>query len=804
MAKPPRKRPAARPKKAAGKGKKRSPSTRVAKRAPGTSWRLRLGCWAMGIVIGLLGGSAGVYWVLERAALVEVDARLSGPVWAANGRVVSAPMELWPGLRVSASDVAEDLRAAGYGRVGAVGQVGDYARVGDDIIIHLDGGEVHLAFDGDLLQAVTPGGHVRLAPRVLASLQGSDGEARELVDLSDVPEALSQAVLAMEDARFFDHRGVDPLGIARAVITNLIQGRPAQGGSTLTQQVVKNIFLTQEKTLERKFKEAILALALERSRTKEEILELYLNEIYLGQVGGKAVCGVGEAARVYFGKPIGRIGVGEAATLAGIVSAPNRYSPTRHPERALERRDITLRRMEAVGFLEPGAAARHAELPLQVAAVPDGRWAPWMVDAALETVEGIHGQGSVAARGLTIHTTLQPALQRLAERVVAASLLELQSVHAGAKGAEMALVALNASDGAVVAMVGGRSYGHSSFNRALHGSRQVGSTVKPLNSMLAFAADPQLSPGSVVVDEARSFEGDGEVWAPQNHDKEFHGEMSLRDAVAKSRNLPAVTLAETVGFGVLASGLKAAGLAAAHGLPSMSLGAFDATPIALAGAYSTIPGGGLAARPHWVSALEEEGSPKVPMALRGPVRVVDARSAFFAEELLREVVATGTGRRAVALGAPAGVGGKTGTTDGGRDAWFAGHIGELIVVVWVGHDKGRPLGLGGSTAALPAWSRFVGGTGLLPGPAQPPDGVVQVDICTESLEPAAESCPEIEGEWLLEGVEPDERCHIHGGILEQLEARTQSILETLRSRFRPNRDRSAGAGRRSPTPESQP
>jgi penicillin-binding protein 1B len=764
------------------KAVRKKKAARKKKPAP-PSWKLRLGCWSLGVLLGLIGGGAGVFWVLEQAALAEVDARLSGAVWASNGRVLSAPMELWPGLEISAADVVEDLRAAGHGRVSEITEIGDFMVRDQDILIRTADGDVHLAFDERRLVAVAPVERVRLAPRLLASLQGPDGEAREPVGLDDVPDALEQAVLAMEDARFFEHRGIDPLGIARAVITNVVKGRPVQGGSTLTQQVVKNVFLTQEKTLERKFKEAILALALERSRSKEEILELYLNEIYLGQVGGVAVCGVAEAARVYFGKPIGRIGVGEAATLAGIVSAPNRYSPSRHPERALERRDITLRRMEAVGFLAPGEAARHAAQPLQVAPTPDGRWAPWMVDAALDRVESIHGQGSVAARGLVVHTTLQPGLQRLAERVVGASLLELQAKHPGAKGAEMALVAMRATDGAVVAMVGGRSYRDSAFNRALHGSRQVGSTVKPLNAMLAFEANLELSPGSVVLDEARSFDVDGEVWEPQNHDREFHGQMSLRDAVAQSRNLPAVILAEEVGFATLAGGLQRAGLDRAHGLPSMSLGAFDASPMALAGAYTAIPGAGLVAQAHWVVAVEE-GEVRTSTQGSGRTRLVGPRAAFLAEELLREVVATGTGRRAVSLGAPPGVGGKTGTTDGGRDAWFAGHVGELVVVVWVGQDKGTALGLGGATAALPAWSRFVGGTGLKPTPAQAPEGLVQVDICAESLEPAAEACPEIEGEWFGADQVPEERCHIHGGFLEQLEARTQGILELLRRRLR--------------------
>ncbi|MEC8422488.1 MAG: transglycosylase domain-containing protein, partial [Myxococcota bacterium] len=510
-------------------------------RGGGASWTRRAIRWTIkwSFVVGsgAAAGAALVGWAVYEQAKLDVDDRLRGAVWNATGRVLSAPIEVWPGLKLSPEELAADLQAAGYARVERPSQPGDFAVTGSDVVVNVPRAEgpgwtvraqeVHVAFADGNVAAVSPRRRGRFAPAELAGLRGADNEARRPVTVEELPEHLIDAVLAMEDSRFWTHEGVDPLGLARAIVVNTVTDRPMQGGSTLTQQLVKNLFLSQERTLERKAREAVLALAIERTRSKQQILELYLNEIYLGQAGGASVCGVDQAARAYFGKPADRLDLGEAATLAGIISAPNRYSPLRHPDAAKVRRNLALDRMVAVGAVGPEDARAAREAVLDVHPGAGGKQAPWVVDAAVEQVEGALGEGSLVARGVTVYTTVQPALQRLAQDVVSRSVADLEAAHAGARGAQMALAAVRVRDGAVVALVGGRDYGRSQFNRALYGKRQLGSTIKPLTALFAFDREPGLSPATVLPDEPLERIHDGKQWAPENYDGRFLGEIDL-------------------------------------------------------------------------------------------------------------------------------------------------------------------------------------------------------------------------------------------------------------------------------------
>jgi len=641
---------------------------------------------------------------------------------------------------------------------------------------------VHVSFRDGRVAAVSPRRRAVFAPARLQGLRGADNEARHPVKLTELPAHVPESVLAMEDARFWTHEGVDPLGLARAIIVNAVTDRPMQGGSTLTQQLVKNLFLTQERTLERKAREAILALAIERTRTKEEILELYLNEIYLGQAGGASICGVDEAARAYFGKPARRLTVGEAATIAGIISAPNRYSPLRHPETAKVRRDVALNRMVAVGALDAAAAETEKASALEVHPGASGKQAPWVVDAAVEQVEKALGEGSLVARGVTVYTTVQPALQRLAQDVVARSIAELEAAHPSARGAQMALAAVRVRDGAVVALVGGRDYGTSQFNRALYGKRQLGSTVKPLTALMAFEADPALSPSTLLADEPIERSHDGRIWTPQNYDGRFLGEVDLRTAIATSRNIPAVHLAERVGMTSLRDGWRELGLSGATARPSSALGAFEATPLEVAGAYTVLPGRGSVARPSLVrAATDEEGAllwNEDPITLRR----TSARAAWLATHVAEAVVSEGTGRKARTYGVSGAAGGKTGTTDRERDAWFAGFTTELAVVVWVGHDKGRDLGLTGGQAALPAWARFVAGAGGGGREFPRPEGLVLVEVCKATGRPPTEGCAETTEAWFTDGHVPEPDTVV------------SQAWEELKVRITPGRKKKRGRG----------
>ncbi len=709
-------------------------------------------------------GGAAVVGILYHQAEKDVQERISGAVWSTSARVLSAPMELWPGLSISPGEVAADLQRAGYARVSRASAPGDFEISGNDLLVKVPvqsgpgwstkAEDVHLAFNDHGISAVSPRSRARFAPVELAELRGTDNEARRPISLDDLPSHVPQAVLAMEDARFYEHRGIDPLGVLRAVMRNATQSGPMQGGSTLTQQLVKNLLLTQERTWTRKGREALLAVALENTLNKDEILELYLNEIYLGQGGGASVCGIDQAARVFFGKPAARLTIAEAATLAGIVSAPNRYSPLQHPERALERRNLALDRMVETGAITTIQHKEAMGATLGVHPSVGSRRAPWIVDAAVDAIEAELGEGAVSARGITIHTTLQPALQRLAERVVAEGAAELDSAHPKAAGAQIALVAVRVKDGAVVAIVGGREYGTSQFNRALHAHRQVGSTIKPLTALAAFQRDPNLSPATLVDDSPIERTISGKRWAPRNYDGKYLGEIPLRQAIAQSRNAPAVRVAELVGMGRLAVWWRRLGLIEASELPAAALGAFPATPIELAGAYTIFPGKGQRARPHMVSTAVDPKGERLVAAPPSPIQQADAVSTFLATRMLEAVMTEGTGRRAASYGAKGGVGGKSGTTDEARDAWFVGFTDELAVVVWVGFDKSRPVGLTGSQAAMPTWARFIAGSGTAGGQFGVPKGVDLVTFCKEDWLPSDGSdCTEVT-EYIRSGSDP--------------------------------------------------
>ncbi len=730
----------------------------------------------VGSLMGAALGGATVLGVMYRHAVAIVDARMDGAVWSVPGLVVSAPMEVWPGLTLTPSELGEDLRRAGYAVVADAHAEGDVevdaarVRVRNRAVdvpgTRVPAGEVVVDFAGGRVAKVTVGrddnaARAVFAPMTLATVRGADNETRSPVPLERIPQHVRRAVMAMEDARFYEHPGIDAMGVARALWVNVITRGPAQGGSSLTQQLAKNLFLTPERTASRKIQEALLALALERSLSKDEILRLYLNEVYFGEAGGSSLGGVDAAARAFFGVPVEKVDLGQAATLGGIISSPNPYSPVRHPDKARVRRDVALARMAELHWITPDEAAAAKAAPLQVRAPRSGRVAPWGVDAAVEAVETELGDGALARDALMVHTSLQPALQRLAERAVAEGMASLVKAHPGLAEAEAALAVVRIRDGAVVALVGGRDYARSAFDRASAARRQVGSTVKPLTMLAAFEADETLSPAYALDDSPIERTHDGTTWTPRNYDDTFVGPLSLREAVARSRNVPAVLLAEKVGLPALRDHLHALGLPGATDYPSVSLGGFPASPLELAGAYAIF--GGLGYHAPWMVRAavprpsEESGAEVAPRGMdrvppKATVRMTP-RATWLSWSVLREVLETGTGHGALALGVGDGAAGKTGTSDRSIDAWFAGVAGPYAVVAWVGFDKERPLGLTGGQAAVPTWGRFVAWSGAGAEPPPPPESVEQGEVCaTDGLVRC--DCEARRPEWFPVGTAP--------------------------------------------------
>jgi penicillin-binding protein 1B len=752
--------------------RKRAPGARPKPAGGSRGFGQAVRSWTRWLILGSLAGATlggtAVLGTMYRHAVAVVDARMDGAIWTVPGLVVSAPMEVWPGLALTPAELGEDLRRAGYAVVSEARAAGDVVvepgrvRVRNRAVevpgAKVPAGEVVVDFADGRVAKVTVGrddhaARAVFAPMTLATVRGADNETRSPVPLERIPQHVRRAVMAMEDARFYEHPGIDAMGVARALWVNLVTRGPAQGGSSLTQQLAKNLFLTPERTASRKIQEALLALALERSLTKDEILRLYLNEVYFGEAGGTSLGGVDAAARAFFGVPVEKLDLGQAATLGGIISSPNPYSPVRHPDTARVRRDLTLTRMAALRWVTPEEAAAAKAAPLQVRAARGGRVAPWVVDAAVEAVEAELGDGALARDALTVHTSLQPALQRLAERAVSEGMAALVKAHPGLAEAEAAMAVVRVRDGAVVALVGGRDYARSAFDRASAARRQVGSTVKPLTMLAAFEADETLSPALELDDSPLERVHDGTTWTPRNYDDTFVGPLSLREAIARSRNIPAVLLAERVGLPALRDHLHALGLSGATDYPSVALGGFPASPLQLAGAYAIFGGLGYhapwmvrAALPRPSEAAGAEGARPLrnaspgasDTAPRGVDRVppkatvrMSPRATWLSWSVLREVLDTGTGRGARALGVGDGAAGKTGTSDRSIDAWFAGVAGPYAVVAWVGFDKERPLGLTGGQAAVPVWGRFVAWSGAGAEPPPPPESVEQGEVCAD-------------------------------------------------------------------------
>ncbi|MCB9662489.1 MAG: transglycosylase domain-containing protein [Alphaproteobacteria bacterium] len=733
-------------------------------RAP-LAWRTELAVVVGGVVLGvaLLGA------VLFLEARREVAAWIAHPPESVPTVVWSAPVRVERGQPYPQHELVADLIAAGYEQAAKADAPGRFA-VAEDGNVHIwtegldlpgitvAGVRQRVRILGNGVAATEPSSGVTLRPVPLATLGDLD-RRRTPVTLDDVVPELPTAVLAIEDARFHDHVGVDPVGIVRALVHNL-RGRDLHGGSTLTQQLAKNLFLGRERTVRRKVREVFYAAALESLLDKDALLELYLSEVYLGHVGGVALHGVEQASRAWFGKAAGSLTVGEAATIAGVIASPNVWSPLRDAEQAARRRNQVIDRMVAVHALtEAQAELARAEGLTTIATPPSASWrAPWAVDAALEETGRLLGATFTVGAGDAVHTTVQPHLQRAAQRAVTDGLASL-----GDEDAEGAMVVLEAATGRVLALVGGKDFGTSPFNRAVRARRQPGSTVKPLMLLASLDADPALSPASRVDDDPLTVVLDGRSWSPRNYDGTHLGELPLGRALEQSRNLPFVRLARALGWPEVQRTLRAVGLSEATSLPSVALGAFPATPLEVAGAYTVLPAGGERRAPTLVHrVLGVDGAVRLtgdPLARR----VATPRSAAVVTRMLQGVLDRGTAQRARSLGIGGDWAGKTGTTDDGRDAWFVGFDPQVVIAAWVGQDRGS-LGLAGSQAALPVWARFAGTLDERGLRFARPDTVEEVLVCDETFEPPCPSCTAKHVGWFPATAVPERRCGLHALI----------------------------------------
>ena len=734
----------------------------------------------------LVGAAAAL--LAHRTLSRQLDARLAAGLTPPPAMVFGTPLELVPGLGLGLTGLADRLDELGYARRDLARRAGEYAVEPDSLtLIPREGPQ-----EGRLVRVLFApagaggnGAHVaaieippgRRAERLaldaphLSTLHGRDRRRRRTVPLTEMPDDVVRAVLAAEDHRFFGHPGIDAVRIAGAAVTNLTGNRSyLVGASTLTQQLIKNTLLTPEQTLWRKLREQALALLLERRLPKPRILEMYLNEVYLGHRGSFAIHGVAQGARALFGKDLGNLTLGEAATMAGLIRAPQTHAPHRHPERARERRNGVLQAMVDLGLLTPDRAMVAAREPLGGVADSADREAPYLVDFVRSRIGDRLGDWRDRDGALRIETTLDLHLQRLAETAVREGLDRIGDGRGARPEAppQAALVAVDPRSGAIRAMVGGRSYQESQFNRVEHARRQPGSVIKPFVYLAAFeraAHEPgmRFTPASVIDDRPTTFRFGGRPWRPANYGGVYDGQVTARAALARSRNVAAVKVGELAGFRAVADLWAAAsGGATPPAYPSIVLGAFESTPLEVAAAYTVLANRGARARLHAVGRVTA-GEQLVHRAEDRPQPVARADSAFLVTSMLRSTLDTGTAAAARRNGFAHDAAGKTGTSNDLRDAWFVGFTPTLLTVVWVGMDDNSPLGLTGAEAALPIWTAFMRNAlaeRTMP-EFMPPPRVTLVDVCADTGLRTGGGCPRVVTQAFASGTEPGARCSRH-------------------------------------------
>jgi len=617
-----------------------------------------------------------------------------------------------------------------------------------------------------------------LEPEILATLYGARQEDRRPIRLDRLPDSLIGAVLAAEDSRFYEHHGLDMRGIARAAWTNLRSARIVQGGSTITQQTVKNLYLGQQRTWWRKLREGVLSTMLDARYEKDRILEVYLNEVYFGQRGPVAICGVQAAARFYFGRDVRDLTLSESALLAGLIRSPGRYNPFVDPGRATSRRDQVLDSMERLALASPERIEAARAEPLHLASGSGGfESASYAVDFVREQLSELYPAEILEREGLRIHTTIDTEWQEQAERSLASGLERLEAGSAvirrqiSARTLQGAVIVTRPASGEILALVGGRDYADSQFNRAVQARRQPGSCFKPF----VYAAGIErgvrnerdgFTPATLLDDSALELISGGREWRPENYDREFHGPVTVRRALVESLNVPTVRAAQRIGMDRVIRTARACGIDSPLAtVPSLALGVGEVTPLELSTAFGTLARLGDRIAP-WIVREVRDADGK-PLARRriDRKRALSPQAAYLVHDMLRGVFDHGTARSASALGFDGKAAGKTGTTDGTRDAWFVGYTSEVLGLVWVGYDDNARTGLTGATGALPIWVDLMTNAGPRTSRREldPPWGLVRRRIDPETGGLARRGCPVARDEWFAEGTEPLEPCAEHRG-----------------------------------------
>jgi penicillin-binding protein 1B len=757
----------------------------------------------------LIGGTLILAGFLT-VAVIDINWRFSTNQTPAPIRIYSAPLILAAGNALRPDDLSERLLRLGYRQVERhPATPGEYNRSSGTFTVHLNAFEypdgpvdpqaVRLRIRSDRVRWVRDSdtgdklSAARLEPEQLGVLSGNVHEERIPVALDDVPRALLDAVIAVEDRRFLRHSGIDPRGVARALLANLRSGEVVQGGSTITQQLAKNLYPGHaDRTMIQKLWETLAAFGLEAFRSKDDILERYLNEIYMAQRGPFAILGIGAAARHYFGKDARYLDLPESALLAGLIQSPGRYHPYRHPEAARHRRNLVLKMMLEEGLIDGEQQRTATAAPLGVRPEPSHqpRQAPYFIDYVAQDLDRLMVRDARRRQGLRIVTTLDPLLQARAENALASRLQTYESTWRHLRempgGAlQGALVALDPRDGSLLAMVGGRDYGRSQFNRVAQARRQPGSMFKPFVYLAGFrqsqvAGDAAFTAATILDDSPLEMKVGGTQWTPENTDGQFRGPVSAREALALSLNVPTIRAAELIGLKEVVRTARRCGIdSPLQPVPSLALGTFEVTPLELASAFTSIAALGIRSAPRAIVAISGPEDQVVDIPAPERHGATSPEAAYLTLDLMRDVLRYGTGSQVQAYDLEGDFAGKTGTTDDGRDAWFVGFAPDYLALAWVGFDNNRPLKLGGSTLALPIWAELTRAAGLDPDLFwDAPEGLVVERIDPLSGELAGWQCDQSVREVFIEGTEPIAICSLHGS------QHRESWVRRLRDWFR--------------------
>jgi len=709
-------RSAAKKKPAATKPRK-SPNNKSKK--AGFSWKGLL--FKLALVCMLLGAGLVVYldaWVTDK---------FEGKRWSLPAQVYARPLELYVGQQLDLRDVQAELNMLGYRKRYQLTKPGRYIKSGGRLDIYTrsfrfwnemaPAQRVSLSVQGGVVTSLsvdgTDIGLFSLEPLLVGGIYPAHNEDRLLIQLENVPQFLVDALVAVEDKNFYSHHGVSPKSIARALWVNTKAGRAVQGGSTLTQQLVKNFYLTSDRSLLRKGTEAIMAVLLDAHYDKNEILEAYLNEVYLGQAGRRAVHGFGLGSQYYFGRSISELKLHQAAVLVSLVKGPSYYNPRRHPERALARRNLVLGMLAKSGMVTEREAQLAKAMPLDVAAKSSYSEAvyPAYIDLVKRQLQRDYHAEDLTSEGLRIFTSLDPLVQRDAEQSLTSTATRLKHQHGEKlKKLEGAMVVTSTDTGEVLALVGGKDTKYSGFNRALDAVRPVGSVLKPAVYLAALSQPERYQLTTLLDDGAVTIElENGDLWQPLNADKKDHGQVPLHRALAHSYNQATARLGMEVGLPNVMRTIENLGIdRPLPAYPSVMLGAVALSPLEVAAMYQTIAAGGFDTPLRAIRAVSTaEGEPlnRYPLQLE---QKVDSDAVHLLYYALQETMREGTGRSVYgSLPENLGIAGKTGTTDDLRDSWFAGFTGDRLAVVWLGNDDNTPLGLSGSSGALKVWQSLM-------------------------------------------------------------------------------------------------